>query len=223
MSFPATPTIEDRYGRGPTSLHVGPLSLSTRVPRIARRLGWTVPIATLLVVGSVTVAAGDARGGLRDLEIDAPFQHRFGVLQLSPVVEIDRVGPGELLEGGGRAEPIGRWVPGGATPAMLDLDTRIVRRVPSLWRMRVATPEALQDVNVRYRLTAPDGTQGMLVNENDPTSIVRVRLESMPPVIGESGFEGLIVEGGVTLEMDFRDVRTAGSHSGVLTVTVEQF
>jgi len=149
---------------------------------------------------------------------------RVGSLQVQPSFDLDGVLPGELLTGGGtRAIPQAVWRPDTVSSAGFDFDTQVVRSIPTVWSMRLDDLDSVSELNVRCDVTGADGQAGALTNAADPSSVIRVWVRPLTPRVLAGAAEDVLVEGGVLLDMDLRDVRTAGPHSGTLTVTVEHF
>jgi hypothetical protein len=174
---------------------------------------------------SVGFAQDERRDGIRDLLADVRTDRTVGLLEISPQLEIGRIGPGELLGGGAsQAVSMGRWSDTGATDSpAFQIETRLVRSVPAVWRMRVSDFDAVQSTNVRYALTAPDGRVNTLTGVEDPGSVIQALISPLPPLVVEGDLDSVTIEGGLLLNLDLRGVRTSGVHVGTLTVTIENF
>lgn len=177
-------------------------------------------LALLCVLTSVTTLAAEPRSGLyrtvyRSLRADPP-----GVLQIEPRISLAKVAASEMLSASGRAVSLGSWNARNAALPSGAVRTRIVRRLPAFWRMRLPDDLTVGQIDVRYELTAPDGRVGCLVAADGPQSEVRAELRALAPVVVSRDADGTIVEGGLTLYLDLESVRTAGRYTGTLTVTL---
>jgi hypothetical protein len=203
-NFPVSTTANDR---GPVRCRTGPLVVSAAL------------LLTLATVSSAQNRGGVGRNAIFGERIDP----RFGVLEVARSIDVERVGASEVIGSPSGARSSGHYRPGGFATVGLDLDTRVMRTIPAVWRLRVARVDDLQRMNVRCELQTLDGRRNLLSHESDPGSFVQARIDPTPPRILETGDETTLIEGGVTLQMDLRNVRASGSHTGILTVTVEYF
>jgi hypothetical protein len=219
MDFP-DPTHLEPPTTGPMP-SIGPVRRSA-LRRAARALG--VVLACSALAASTPLGAeerhrrrGDAAA--RDLGLRASF----GVLQVETTLRLDAVRPGELFAGP-RARAIAEpsWRPDLGAGA-LRLDTHVVRTIPAVWRMRVEDPAEAAALSVRCEIATDSGRTGVLSHVQDPHSIIHVWVRPLASPSVTAGAGEALIEGGVVLEMDVRDVRTAGLHSGTLTVTVEHY
>ncbi|HXV76317.1 MAG TPA: hypothetical protein VD788_08355 [Candidatus Polarisedimenticolaceae bacterium] len=202
MNFPTT-ILAGCEGRGPARQRVGP------------RL-----VSCLIVLAVAAVNAQDRGGVGRDAIFASPIEPRLGVLEVRRFVDIERVAPAEFV-GGSRSS--GHYRPGGFATVDLELDTRVLRSVPAVWRMRVGSVDALSEMNVRYELSTADGRTNLLAHAADPGSIVQARVDGLPPTVVDVDDRGVLVEGGVMLHLDLQGVRAAGAHTATMTVTIEHF
>ncbi len=97
---------------------------------------------------------------------------------------------------------------------------RVVREVSALWRMELPPDVDPRDLVVSYELVASSGRRDRLSYPGEPDSEIRVRLRPTGPVEIEAGGDGVVVEGGVVLELDLAAARLGGRHDGTLVVTV---
>ena len=193
-------------------------------PRVVHALALLLCLP--LVTGAIPESrAEDARrGGLRDLLPRFESGDTIGVLELAPRLEIGRVMPEEILAGGlGHAIAMGHWTDGGVSAAAFEIDTRLVRTLPVVWRMRVQDLELIQATNVRYQLAALDGTANALTSIDDPASVIHALVTPLAPRAVDGTLDYMTLEGGLVLDLDLRDVRTSGVHVGTLTVTLESY
>ena len=168
----------------------------------------------------MTTLAAEPRSGLyrtayRSVRADPP-----GVLQIEPRISLAKVAASEMLSASGRAVSLGSWNARNAALPSGAVRTRIVRRLPAFWRMRLPDDLTVGQIDVRYELTAPDGRVGRLVAADGQQSEVRAELRALAPVVVSRDADGAIVEGGLTLYLDLESVRTAGRYTGTLTVTL---
>jgi hypothetical protein len=190
-------------------------------------------VHTLALLLCLTSAAGivpdtraedERRGGLRDLLPDFRTEDAVGVLEIAPRLEIGRVTPGEILGGGAdQAIAMGNWSRGGLSAAMFEIETRFVRTLPVVWRMRVRETDSTQTTNVRYELAGLDGTANALTSIDNPASVIHALVTPLSPRTVDGTLDYVTLEGGLMLDLDLRDVHTAGVHVGTLTVTLESY
>jgi hypothetical protein len=160
---------------------------------------------------------------IRDTGRDLGLRSSFNALQVETSLRLDAVRPGELLAGpSARAIAEPSWRPDLGAGAFR-IDTHVVRTIPAVWRMRVEDPASAAALSVRCEIAAEGGTSGVLAHALDPRSIIHVWVRPLAAPSITAGAGEALIEGGVVLEMDVRDVRTAGLHSGTLTVTVEHY
>lgn len=147
----------------------------------------------------------------------------FGALQIERSIRLDEVNPAELLFAtGDRAIAMGSWSPNRLRDWRIG-DLGVVRHVPYVWRMRLPDEEQASAISVRYDITSPDGRANTLAAVDRSDSKIRMVLRSLPPVLVTRDADGVLVEGGLTLLLDLENVRSAGTYSGTLTVTIDQF
>jgi hypothetical protein len=218
MVFPdSTPHLE-APSKGPAPHGAGPLGAFG-----SRAL---VPLCLL----ALAMAAGEAaerggRGSLLEREFGARPDARepSGVLDVERSVHLEGVMPAELLAAGAaRAIAAGAYAPEVAASAF-ELDAHVVRSVPAVWRMRLDDAQAVAELDVRCEIVAEGGQSNVLTNPDDPASVIHVWARPLAPQVLSGAVEGALVEGGVLLDLDLRGVRTAGPHTGTLTVTVERY
>lgn len=194
-------------------------------PRVVR----TPALLLCLILAGGFLAADcfgqdEGRGRSRDLLSDIRPGQSVGVLELAPHLEIGRVAPGEILGGGSsQAIAMGSWTRDGATPAAFEIETRLVRTMPAVWRMRVREFDSTYATSVRYELTSPDGRVNALTSIEDPSSVIQALVSPLPPLVVDGDIDYLTIEGGLLLNLDLQDVRSSGAHVGTLTVTVENY
>ena len=175
---------------------------------------------TLCVLASLMTLAASPRSGpsrpaAGRLAADPP-----GVLQIAPRTSLAKVAASEILPASSHAISMGAWSAGTASMGSGAFQTRIVRQLPVLWRMRLPDGLTVGQIDVRYEVTAPDGRLGRLVAVDGPQSEVRTELHAVGPFVVSRDADGAIVEGGLTLYLDLESVRTAGRYTGTLTVTL---
>jgi hypothetical protein len=215
LSFPKSTAQFESRDRGLVRFRTG--------PRVVLALALLLGLAS--AHGVVDVRAEDERrGGLRDILPEFRDFDSVGVLELAPRLEILRVRPGEILGGStARAVEMGRWSRDGLSMASFEIDTHLVRTLPDVWRMRVADLDSIYATNVRYTLSALDGTANALTNLDNPTSVIHASITPLAPRPVDGTLDSVMLEGGLVLDLDLRDVRTAGVHAGTLTVTLENY
>jgi hypothetical protein len=169
-----------------------------------------------LILGLLAPSAGVGRSPRLALDDVS----RPGVLLIEPRISLPPVTLAELLPAGRSAVCLGQW--SGGQPIRDDggARTRIVRRLPAVWRMRLARGQEPDRLDVQYQIDALGGQPGRLVSTESPESEVRVELRPIPPLVVSDDAEGTVLEGGVVLYMDLEAVRSAGRYSGMLTVTL---
>lgn len=169
-------------------------------------------------------AQDEGRGDARDLLSGIRPGQAVGVLEIAPRLEIGRVAPGEILAGGSdQGIGMGNWTREGASPAAFEIETRLVRSMPAVWRMLVRDFDSTHATNVRYELTSADGVANALTSTNDPSSVIRAYVSPLPPLVVDGDIDYLTIEGGLLLNLDLQGVRTSGPHVGTLTVTLENY
>jgi hypothetical protein len=170
------------------------------------------------------LAQEEDRRETRDLLADIRPGQTVGVLELAPHLEIGRVAPGEILAGGsGQAIAAGNWTRGGASAESFEIETRLVRTMPAVWRMRVRDFDSTHATSVRCELTSPDGRVNTLTSIDDPSSVIQALVSPLPPLVVDGDLDYLTIEGGLLLNLDLQSVRTSGAHVGTLTVTLENY
>ena len=128
----------------------------------------------------------------------------------------------ELMSDQSETVPHGRWT---GSASVFDAEaprTQIVRRLPSLWRMRLARGDQADRLDVQYEVTDQTGRRDCLAASAAPESEVRVELRPIPPLIVSENADGVLLEGGLVLYIDLSSIRSAGVYSGTLTVTLNQ-
>ena len=171
-------------------------------------------VAWLCLVGGLLVA--DSR--LFDLAPEA----RPGVLQLEPRIKLSGVRLAELIPGESEVVSHGRWTGSYSVFDARAPRTQIIRRLPALWRMRLARGDQSDRLDVQYEITDQTGRRGHLAASGAPDSEVRVELRPIPPLVISEDAAGEVLEGGLVLYIDLASVRTAGVYSGTVTVTLNQ-
>lgn len=216
MSFPDSTEKSAIFDRGLARYRIRPRLVLT----------CAFVLCALLATGFNTdsFAEDQGRGGVRDLLHDIRVGEAVGVLELAPRLEIGRAMPGEIL-GGGSAQAItmGSWSREGVSPAAFRLETRLVRTMPTVWRMRVRELDPTLTTNVRYTLTSPDGRENALTSVEDPSSVIQTLVSPLPPLVVDGDLDYVTIEGGLILNLDLQGVRTSGAHVGTLTVTLENY
>ena len=193
-------------------------------PRVVRRCVLVLSLALAAGFNLNSSSEDRERGDVRDLLADIRIDGSVGGFELAPQLEIGRIMPGELLGGGsGQSLAMGNWTRSGASPAAFEVETRFVRSMPGVWRMRVRDFDSTHTTTARYTLTSPDGTANGLASVEDPSSVIQVRISPLPPSVVDSDLDYLTIEGGVMLDLDLLGVRTSGVHVGTLTVTLENY
>ncbi|MEG3972061.1 MULTISPECIES: hypothetical protein [unclassified Microcoleus] len=101
------------------------------------------------------------------------------------------------------------------------INSQLIRSLPSLWQMRVPANRPLQSVSVSYDLIAGNGRSNSLSNPEHPNSEIKVTLQPLPPirVSRENNFD--IIEGGVEFRLNLERAEVAGAYQGTLRVTVQ--
>jgi hypothetical protein len=172
---------------------------------------------------SPTALVGRELDGFGRLPELGRLDHPRAIL-VEPELRLERVRPDEILSGAvDQAISLGTWTRGGAMPDLRIGELRVVRTISSVWRMRVPDEEMVGALEVRFEMTAPDGRTDCLALTEGDDSEIRTILRSTPPVMVSRDAYGTIVEGGLTLYLDLDAVRTAGTYSGTLTVTIDHF
>ena len=216
MVFPdSTPHLEAR-SKGPAPQGTGPLG--------ALALLALLPLCLLGPAAAVGAAERGGRGSLLERELGSRPDARepSGALEIERSVHLERVLPAELMAtGGARAIAAGAYTPVAASA--FELDSHVVRSVPAVWRMHLDDPQAVAELDVRCEVVAQGGQPNVLTSPDDPASVIHVWARALAPQVLSAAGEGALVEGGVLLDLDLRSVRTAGPHTGTLTVTVERY
>jgi hypothetical protein len=183
-----------------------------------RTAGSRPPRLSLCLLAAIAVSAGLAASP----RLEAPSIDRRGVLLLESRISLPRVTPAELLPAGRNAVSLGRWSGRAADFDGDGVRTRIVRRLPTVWRMRLAEGQEPHRLDVQYEISSLDGRPDRLVSADGGASEVRVELRPIPPLVVPDAGEGTVVEGGLVLYVDLESVRSAGRYTGTLTVTLNQ-
>ncbi|MEG3936369.1 hypothetical protein QT990_34840 [Microcoleus sp. T3_B1] len=100
------------------------------------------------------------------------------------------------------------------------INTQLIRSLPSLWQMRVPANRPLQSVSVSYDLIAANGRSNSLSNPEHPNSEIKVSLQPLPPirVSRENNFD--MIEGGAEFRLNLERAEVGGEYQGTLRVTV---
>ncbi|MBD0308677.1 MAG: hypothetical protein ICV80_11285 [Microcoleus sp. T1-bin1] len=100
------------------------------------------------------------------------------------------------------------------------INSQLIRSLPSLWQMRVPANRPSQSVSVSYDLIAANGRSNSLSNPDYPNSEIKVALQPLPPIRAsrENNFD--IIEGGVEFKLNLERAEVAGEYQGTLRVTV---
>lgn len=145
-----------------------------------------------------------------------------GVMVIEPRIRLEPVSVRELLPAS-QAIVAGQWSGQSSNlTASLGLPP-LVRRVPTMWRMRLSENQATQPFDVQYSIEGLDGTPGRLTSESSVDSSIGVQLRPIPALTTREADDAESAQGGVVLYLDLEDVRSAGRYRGTLTVTVHQF
>jgi hypothetical protein len=180
-----------------------------------------------LLLACVPAAAADRADGGRRLRLDASLgrlEARERRILIEPTVRLEQVRPDELLPDGRRsAISMGSYTRSVAPLASGSMNLGIVRHVPVVWRMYVPDERLLDSLEVRVQMISADGSPGCLSAGDDSRSVIRAVASSTPPVVVERDGEGAVVEGGLTLLLDLEEIRSAGTYTGTLTVTIDNF
>ena len=198
-----------------------------RTGPFVRLRGWRaiplfLPVVALLL--SMTALAQRDPSGFHGLPELRRLGRNVETIQVERIIRLDPVHPTELLlAAGDQAISMGTWRPGGQMPDQRMGDLRIVRHVPFVWRMRLPDEELIDSMAVRYSITARGGRTNSLSALDGSDSEIRMIARSTPPVVVTRDGDGAIVEGGLTLYLDLEQVRSAGTYSGTLTVTIDHF
>jgi len=145
-------------------------------------------------------------------------------IQIEPTIRLEEIRADELLpDATQRAISLGSYARGGAVPAGRTMDPGIVRHVPVLWRMYVPDERLIESLEVRVQMIAPDGSPGRLGTTDGTRSAIRAVARSTPPVVVERDGDGAVVQGGLTLLLDLEEIRNAGTYTGTLSITIDNF
>jgi hypothetical protein len=147
---------------------------------------------------------------------------RPGELRIESRISLEGVSLRELLPAGRRANSLGKWNGGFASFDHAEIRTQIVRRLPTVWRLRLAEDQDLYRLDVQYEIGTRDGRPGRLASTDMEGSEVKVELRPIPPLVVSDTGDGQVVEGGVVLHLDLESVRSAGQYTGTLTITLNQ-
>lgn len=181
--------------------------------------GTRPPRLSLCVLASVAALAGLAASP----RFATPSADRPGVLQLESRLSLPRVTLAELLPSERNAVSLGRWSGRGLTvDSGSSVRTQIVRRLPTVWRVRLAEGQDPYRLDVQYEISSLDGRPDRLGSAENGESEVRVELRPIPPIVVPDAGDGPVVEGGLVLYVDLESVRSAGRYTGTLTVTLNQ-
>jgi hypothetical protein len=171
-------------------------------------------VCTLLLIGS----GSEAQTPFMELSDQAPA----GVMVIEPRIRLEPVSIRELLPTA-QAISAGHWSGSASSLTQSLAAPRLVRRVPSMWRIRLPESQAAQPFDVQYSIEGADGTPGRLTSESSVHSSIAVQLRPIPPLTTRGSDDSETAEGGVVLYLDLEDVRSAGRYRGTMTVTVHQF
>ena len=205
--------------KGPASGGVGPFALLAAGGRRCALAGGAALLAWL------PLGAEPAPQPIRpDVDLFGADELHLGAVRVAPAVRLEPVEPSEMLaDGDSFSIAEGRYPAGGFSAAGPAFDARVVRRLPSIWWMRLRDPDELDNLGVRLDLTAIDGTRDRLGHSGTNDSQIRVLIQPIDPVVTRDDVDSVVVEGGAYLILDLSEVRSAGRYSGTLTVTVDHF
>jgi len=136
-------------------------------------------------------------------------------------ISLDSPTPGELSPAG-TTVALGSYSRGGIH-SLPPLPLVLVREIPDAWEVRLPSEEDLATLDVRLELESPDGRpESLSAAHGGREGSIGVRLFPTPPTIVSRDRNGVVVRGGVVLELDLGAARTSGQYLGRLHVTVEQ-
>jgi len=184
------------------------------------RLRGNVGLALVLAIVAAAATYAGPRRPVSPPYRGAAIETPPGVLQVGPRISLPRVTVAEIL--GGKSQiSAGKWTRNGPSPlGTARVPTRIVRRLPSVWRMRLEDAREIDRIEVDYELTALNGKTSCLSAVDGRESELRAEVRNLPPVVVERDADGVIIEGGLVLYMDLESLRSAGQYSATLTVTL---
>jgi hypothetical protein len=146
---------------------------------------------------------------------------RPGEVRVAEHLTLDAISVAELTQGRGTlAVDMGVWRGSGSGFDVSPILLRVTRRVPSIWQMRVADTIHPGAIDVRYEVFGADGSPGRLTHVEHPEDGLGVIIEPTQPEVVVSDDQGMVVEGGASLQLLLDEARYAGTYTGTVLVTV---
>ncbi|AFY44636.1 hypothetical protein [Nostoc sp. PCC 7107] len=134
-------------------------------------------------------------------------------LTLEPIKVTDVFSEGSNQVGNGKIETnlINPSLP---TPS---LTTQVSRTVAKLWQLELSETQDENQISVSYGLNSNQGNPDSLSKEGISEEI-KVSITPINPTIDPNAAKRTL-QGGATFNLDFSDIKTSGSYSGILRVT----
>ncbi|MBD2300460.1 hypothetical protein [Aulosira sp. FACHB-615] len=97
------------------------------------------------------------------------------------------------------------------------LTTTVDRTIQKLWQLELTASQDENQISVSYDLTSANGSENSLSKEGISEEI-KVSIIPINPTLDPNSAKR-ILEGGATFKLDFSDIKTSGSYSGILKMT----
>ncbi len=188
--------------------------------------------AVLLLLASVAAAA-DRKilpAPRKPLGAASHWRVRPDVVTLAvrePRLALQPISPRELMTALGQPASGGGFAVAGTAGLVEPTGMRIQRRLEGVWTLRVpvAESEAFSSdaVDVQAEVVGITGSAGRLAPSDSGDPEIAVKAVTLPPRLVSRQEDGVTYEGGVLLELDLSRIRTSGTYSGTLILTVNHF
>ncbi|MBD2595359.1 hypothetical protein H6G74_13610 [Nostoc spongiaeforme FACHB-130] len=98
------------------------------------------------------------------------------------------------------------------------LTTIVDRTIQKIWQLELTEAQDETQISVSYSVNSDQGTENSLSKEGISEEIKVVSITPINPTLDPNSAKR-ILEGGATFRLDFSDIKTSGSYSGILKVT----
>lgn len=188
--------------------------------------------AVLLLLASVAAAADRQilPAPRRPLGAASHWRVRPDVVTLKvrePRLALQPISPRELMTALGQPASGGGFAVAGTAGLAETTTMKIQRRLEGVWTLRVPLAESgafsSDAVDVQAEVVGITGSAGRLAPSASGEPEIAVRAVALPPRLVSRQDDGVTYEGGVLLELDLSRIRTSGTYSGTLILTVNHF
>lgn len=144
-----------------------------------------------------------------------------------PRLALQPISPRELMTALGKPASGGGFAVASTAGLAGPTEMRIQRRLEGVWTLRVPLAESAavssDAVDVQAEVVGATGSADRLAPQVSGEPEIAVRAVALPPRLVSRQEDGVTYEGGVLLELDLSRIRTSGTYSGTLILTVNHF